>query len=839
MTGALTMWLNYLTVGYRALTKSKTYAFINIFGLALGLAACLMIFLYVRYELSYDQWIPNSENIYQLQTDYVPGVGGEDLNLQVTAYVAKAALKKDFPQVDKTVYITGGAPTVLHQGQAFNVDNGFMADGPMFDVLPFELVHGDPASALLNPGSVVLSEKQARRFLGAGNPLGQTLTLLVDGKQVDHRVTGVIKDLPKNSHFRMDMVVRFDPVSHFAQAPDFLTSWGNQAGWIYVTLKPGTDPKQVQSQMEAWERRNIPDEAGQPLSKQQDYKLVNVADVHLGAAQDAAITAGNDRTTIATFAIIAALVLAMACVNFTNLATARAGQRAREVALRKVLGAKRKQLVAQFLGESILVVALATIVALAAVELLLPTYSNFLDADLSLSFFGRGGLIIPIVMLVLVVGAAGGLYPALYLSRFQPAKILRANRSASEAAGSGSLRNALVVGQFAVSIGLIICTAIVYSQTAHVRESNPGYNRDGLIQVSGIGAPQIDAQIDALMQQVARIDGVTAVGRTGIGINTGNNSTTQIEIPGVEKTVELGSYIVDSNFFQTMGMVPVAGRLFDDARPADDSTRPYPRVPEVDRALAARGLNIVINELAAKRLGFEDPAGAIGKQVRGEIFDDQTDNYGRIPLTIIGVIPDARLRSAREAVQPTIFRSYTRAFNWMMVRYEDADPEAVMSAVEGVWKRIAPDVPFTAEFSEDIIAELYAAEEARARTFAAFAFLAIVIACLGLFGLAAFTTERRTKEIGLRKVFGATVRDIVRLLAWQFSKPVIIANIIAWPIAWWVMRDWLNTFDARIALTPTPFVLAGLIALAIAIGTIAGHAFRVARANPIHALRYE
>jgi putative ABC transport system permease protein len=830
------MWRNYLTVGVRVLAKSKSYAFINIFGLALGLAACLMISLYVRYELSYDKWIPNSENIYQLQTHYAPGVAGEHLRLQMSAIVAGPALKKDFPQVDKMVYLASGAPTVLHQGQGFDVDNSFMADGLLFDVLPFPLVRGDAATALRDPGSIVLSEKQAERFFGAENPVGRTLTLLIDGEKVDHRVTGVIKDLPKNTHMRMDMVVRFDPTSHFAEAPDFLTSFGNQAGWNYLTLKPGTDPKQIQSQMPAWERRNIPNEEGQPLSEQQDYKLTNIADIHLGIAQDTAITPGNDRTTIVTFAIIAGLVLAMACINFTNLATARASQRAREVALRKVLGARRKQLIAQFLGESVLVVALATIVALAAVELLLAPYANFLDADLSLEYLGDNGLLLPIATLVLLVGVAGGLYPALYLSRFQPAKILRANRSSSDAAGSGRLRNVLVVAQFAISIGLIVCTAVVYLQTAHVRESNPGFKRDGLIQVSGIGAPQVENQIDSLMQQVSRIEGVKAVARTGIGLNTGNNDTTQVAVPGREQTVELGSYIVDPNFFSTMGIVPVAGRLFDKERQADDSTRPYPRVPEVDRALVARGLNIVVNELGARRLGFADPEDAIGKRVSSELFDEE---HGLIPLTIIGVIPDARLRTAHEAVQPTIFRSYTRAHNWMMVRHEGADPIAVRDAIEGAWKRIAADVPFSARFSEDIIAELYAAEEARARTFAAFALLAVVISCLGLFGLASFTAERRTREIGLRKVFGATVRDIVRLLAWQFSKPVILANIIAWPVAWWVMRDWLNTFDERIALTPTPFVLAGLIALAIAVGTIAGHAFRVARANPIHALRYE
>ena len=833
------MWRNYLTVGFRALVKNRTHAFINIAGLALGLAACVLLLLYVRYELSYDRWIPNSENIYQLQTDYVPGAGGEDLNLQMAAYVAGPSLKKEFPQVDKLVYLAGGAPTVLHEGQGFNVDNGFMTDGALFDVLPFELVRGEPATALRNPKSVVLSQKQAERFFGAANPLGRTLTLLIGGKKVDHQVTGVMKDLPKNTHMRMDMVVRFDPTSYFADAPEFLTSFGNQGGWIYLTLKPGTDPREIQARIPAWERRNIPSEDGQSLADQQDYKLVKIADIHLGYAQDAAITPGNDPTTIVTFALIAALVLGMACINFTNLATARASQRAREVALRKVLGADRKQLVTQFLGESILVVALAAVLALAMVELLLPAFSAFLDADLSLSYFGADGLLLPIVGLVLLVGVVGGLYPAVFLSRFQPATILRSNKSSSEGGGTGRLRNILVVAQFAVSIGLIICTAIVFMQTSYVRESDPGFGRNGLLQVSGIGAAQLDGRIDALMEELRRIKGVKSVARTDIGINTGNNSTAQVEVPGRERTVELGSYIVDPNFFQTMAMEPVAGRVFDQQRAADDSTRPWPRVPEVDRALAARGLNIVVNELGARRLGFDDPAQAIGKQVRSGIFDDQNDNFGRIPLTIIGVVPDARLRTAREAVQPTMFRSYTRAHSWLMVRYADADPAAVRSRVEQVWKRFAPEVPFSARFSEDIIAQLYETEEARTQAFAAFALLAVIIACLGLYGLAAFTADRRTKEIGIRKVFGATVRDIVKLLGWQFSKPVILANIIAWPAAWWVMRDWLNGFDTRIALTPGPFVVAGLIAVGIAIGTVAAHAIRVARTNPIHALRYE
>jgi putative ABC transport system permease protein len=300
--------------------------------------------------------------------------------------------------------------------------------------------------------------------------------------------------------------------------------------------------------------------------------------------------------------------------------------------------------------------------------------------------------------------------------------------------------------------------------------------------------------------------------------------------------VTIGTYFIDPDFLKTMGVKTLAGRLFEEGRPMDDETTPFPEDPAAERALAARGVHIVVNELAAKRMGFASPQAALGKQVKVAFNPD----YGGIlPATIIGVVQDSRFRSIREPIDPIMFRFNRIGYNQVLVRYDTSEPKRVMADIERVWKRIASDAPFDAKFSEDIVAELYEAEDARAKTYAAFALLAVVVACLGLFGLAAFTAERRTKEIGIRKVLGARSRDIVRLLAWQFSKPVIIANLIAWPIAWWAMRDWLNDFDSRIALGPMPFILAGGIALAIALGTIGSHAFRVARANPIHALRYE
>ena len=834
------MLRNYLAVGLRALMHSRTYAFINIFGLATGLAACLLLLLYVRYERGYDAWQPNAANLYQLQTTYVPGADRPGFQTQMSAYVAGASLKQNFPEIARRVFLRASAPTVVRGGEAFNVEHARMVEGPFFEMFGIPLLHGDARTALGAVGNVVLSRSQALRIFGTENPVGQTLSLINDdGVTEDHRVTGVFADLPRNSHMRISMLVVFTSAS--LGETEFLTSYGWQNGWNYLELREGTPAVRVHAAMPAWERRAIPDEgpaeARSNFGDQQDYRLVNVRDVHLGAAQDGEMAPGNDARTIATFSIVALIILAMACVNFTNLATARASKRAREVALRKVLGASRQQLIVQFIGESTILAIVSMLAALALVELSLPSLSRFLDADLAISYLGAGGVLLPILGLVLLVGAVGGIYPALYLSRFRPAEVLKANKSSAEPAGSGRLRNALVVAQFAASIALIICTSVVYAQTLYAREADPGFERAGLIQISNLDADQLVDAREALVEEVRRIPGVTAAVRTGIGINTPNTITNGIHVPGRSEPVEISSYAIGAEFFETMGVDTVAGRTFDAARPGDDATIDPSRREESIRGLVARGVNIVVNELAARRLGFTDPRQAVGRQLRASIYDSET--YGLVPVTIIGVVEDSRFRTIRSAIEPIMFRQSRGSVGWMVVRYDNGDPVAVRDAIQRIWRRLAADVPFEAEYSEEIVAEIYDAETARAQTFAAFAMLAVIIAALGLFGLAAFTAERRTKEIGIRKVFGAGTGNIVHLLAWQFSKPVIVANLIAWPIAWWVMRDWLNTFDARIDLGPTPFLLAGLLALAIAVGTISGHAFRVARTNPIHALRYE
>jgi putative ABC transport system permease protein len=466
----------------------------------------------------------------------------------------------------------------------------------------------------------------------------------------------------------------------------------------------------------------------------------------------------------------------------------------------------------------------------------MPVFNDFLDADMTVRYLGTGGLLLPIVVLVVVVGAAGGLYPAFYLSRFQPAKVLKANKSSSDAEGTGRLRNILVVSQFAVSIGLIVCTGVIYAQTVYARTVDPGYKRDGLLQIQNVGADEIKPVMKTLKQEMSRIPGVRAVALTGIGVNPGNNSVASVYLPGNPKSVDLGTYAIEPDFIPTMDMKLLAGRNFSESIAMDDATTPFPVVPEAERAIVKRGINVVMTELAVQRLGFKTPAEAIGKQINSALTYPE---FGLVPTTIVGVVKDARFRSVRDPLQPIMYYYATTNHNALMIRFEGIEPKRIMSDVENAWKRVVPTVPFTADFVDDRVKRLYERDEARGQLFAAFAILAVVIGCLGLFGLAAFTAERRTKEIGIRKVLGARTRDIVRLLAWQFSKPVLVANLIAWPVAWWVMRDWLNNFDARITLGPTPFVLAGALALAIALGTIGGHAFRVARANPINALRYE
>jgi len=830
------VWQNYWTVALRTLARNKTYSAINIAGLAIGMAACVMILLYVRYEEGYDSWIPNVENTYELQTWYPHPQSGDPLFLQMSPWVTEAAIRKDFPEVQGAVYALGAQPVFVKDGQVASTEDYLISDGDFLKVVQLPILAG---STLRATQTAVITRTEAIRRFGTDQVVGRTLSLISKGVTSDFRIAGVLKDLPRNSSFKVNAILRMDFDSLFAGQKAMLDNWGSQMGWVWLKLRPGTDVNALQAAEPAWEKRNIPDELNGTVrfnaGDDQDWHFVNLRDVHLGKAQGGAMTPGNDRRTVATFAIIALLILGTAIVNFTNLATARASQRAREVALRKVVGATRRQLIMQFLAESICISALAMLLGLTFAELTLPWFAAFLNADLKLNYLGANGVLLPAIGLTLIVGIASGLYPAFFLSRFEPALVLKANRSVAETPGTGRMRTTLVVGQFAISIGLMICTAIIYGQTVYARTVDPGYKRDHILQVANMGRLQLVPKAEMIEQQMKRIPGVDAVGLTFVGVATKSYNPGGVIPPGGNHQVTLAEYPVSPGIFDAMGLRLLAGRWFDPDRPADDMTLDFPFQRSQEIELAKRGVNVVLNASAARKLGFPSAGDAVGKVLRSELFEPGT---GTAAINVIGVVADSHFNSVREPIDPIMFQGVSKGPPWMIIRYR-GDPAAIEAAVKQQWKQVSVDVPFEAKFSEDIVRELYSSEKTRAEIFAAFSLLAVIIACLGLFGLAAFTVERRTKEIGIRKVLGAGTADIVRLLVWQFSRPIIIANVIAWPVAWWLMRDWLNGFDQRIALTPVPFALAAAVAFAIAIGTVAGHALRAARVNPIHALRYE
>jgi len=829
------MWSNYITVGLRSLVRDRTYAFINVFGLAVGLAACLILLLYVRYEASYDAWLPDADRVFQVQSIPTSDSIGARIPQQGAHGVLAEALPPSFPEIEAAARLDDERLVFQVNGEARFLPT-MLTDANLFQILELPFLRGDPATALRGSESLVLSRSQAIALFGSIDVVGRTLTQIRRGERYERRVTGVFEDVPRNSNLDIQAAA---PISDEERQQ---CSWGCVNGYVFLKLRPGADAEAINARLAAWERRAIPPvTVGNQRTSEgdlYDWRLVNIRDVHLSGADGPETRPGTSPRTIATFAVVALLILAMAAINFINLATARASKRAREVALRKVLGARRKQLVAQFLGESLLISGIAMLIALTFAELTLPSFSAYLGAELDLRYAGAGGILLPVLGLWLAVGLIGGAYPAFYLSRYRPSEILKANQSTAEPRSGGRLRGVLVVGQFAVSIGLIVCTIVVYSQTAFAQRSDLGFEREGLIQVDNLNRAAVVPQVETLLREIRRIPGVETAAATTIAVASDTTLTTNVQLPGRTRPETIGFYSVSPDFFRTMKVRLADGRALSRRYANDYAFTPFEpaeAVAPAQRAMAARGINVMLNEAAVRRLGFASPAAALGGQIRVGLFGEEV---GLVPATIVGVAADSRFRSARAPVEPMIFYD-GGIYRQLVIRYRAADPDAVRRAVGEVWRRLAPDVPYEAEFGEDQLAQVYAGDAARGNAFAGFAILAVAIACLGLFGLAAFTAERRTREIGIRKVFGARTRDIVQLLAWQFARPVVIANLIAWPVAYWVMRDWLNTFDNRIALTPTPFLVAGLLALAVAIGTVAGHAIRVARTNPIVALRYE
>lgn len=830
------MLKNYLTVAVRNLIKTRLYTAINIFGLAVGLASCILILLYVRHETSYDEWFPDAERIYQVHTRFeIPG--RETFAAGEAPGPTMDAMLKDFSEIEAAARITDQRSVVTRGADVFT-EIVALADPTLFQVLDFPLVSGTKETALADVSSVLLSESMAQKYFGSASAIGQTLAITLPmGVKRDYRVVGVFKELPTNTHFDFHILVPLNPPD-FETWPWVLQSWTSINASLYVKLKEGANVEAITRALPEWERRTIPNitfgDQDFGVADLMTLGLMKLTDVHLHGKRSSADRPRGDVRAIAAFTAVAAMVLLIACINFTNLATARASQRAREVALRKVLGARRSQLVFQFLAESLLLSGLAFILAIAFVYAALPLYNSVLNRDLGLSFV-EGGLLLPMMAgLIVLVGLAAGLYPALVLSGFRPARILKANKSAA-AEGSGKLRAALVVVQFAISIGLVVCTTVIYTQTVYARNVDRGFDRTGILIVRALGAlrgEDYKSTRESIVAEAAKVPGVTAVTRSSdVPTDTGSSNNI-FEIPGRTSTTPLllSRRAVDYNTFDAYKIPVLAGRVFEEARGGDDYTG-------TDDDKVARGGNIILNEAALSKLGLGSPQEAISKEFRISVGD--VERARQATVTVIGVVGNVAYRSARDPIEPTYYERDEENLYNLSLRMDPAMGAVVNAAMEKLWRERAPHIPYRAEFMETRVKAQYAQEEAEAKMFAAFSALAIVIGSLGLYGLALFSAERRTKEIGIRKVLGAKVRDVVRLLVFDFSKPVIVANLIAWPVAWFLMRDWLNGFEQRIDLNPMIFGAAGVFALLVAWGTVGGHAFRAAQENPIRALRYE
>ena len=828
------MFRNYLVTALRNLVRHKLYSFINIAGLAVGLACVIFILLFIRDELSYDKWIPDTQNLYRVElTVYIPG--RDPLAMASIPFAMPAAMREEIPEVTGMTRFNPETMTLMVGDRQF-LEHVTAVDSDFFQVIKLPLLQGDPSRVFRDPQSLVLSESAARKYFGTTDVIGKIIATTANcesadtaclNRMVSLKVTGVMRDVPYNTQFDGDMFLPNNSIVD-RNSKRAKLSWHTENGSGYVRLAPGADPQAVIAKMAPILDRNVTGEltaSGKPLRGSQSYTvhLTRFTDVHLNSEHwRFNLKPPGSWATVYGVGIVGVLILFVACFNFMNLATARALLRAREIALRKTHGANRGQLIVQFLGEAVLMALLSLVLALALVEVLQPAFGRFLQHSVALHYVSDWALMLIILAVTIAAGLVGGSYPALVLSGFRPATVLRANNTGQ--AGSGRFRNALVVLQFAVSIGLGIAAAVVFTQISFARNIDLGFRKDNLLVVSGAGLLTIEGR-EGFVQQLRSNPDVLDVAMINILPFDSSQMTSSVQLTGHSELIELNERVIGTNAVQLLGMKLMAGRLLSDKRAQD-------QVDEGNREDVSRmndGHNVLIDQTAAARLGLT-PLQAVGKTI---IFQ------GKSHLNIVGVLADPKFGGAREPAKASIYLYDPKFAAAAMIRIRpDAIPQT-LSFIDRGWHGFAPTKAMQRHFLDDNFDKLYQADERQGQMFSIFVLVAIFIACLGLFGLAAFTVGRRTREIGIRKVFGARTRDLVWLLLWQFSIPVLVANVIAWPLAWYYLHDWLQGFAYRIALSPLYFLGAGGAALAIAWATVFVHALRVARANPIHALRYE
>jgi putative ABC transport system permease protein len=807
------MFRHYLVTAWRSASRDRLHSLINVTGLAVGLAASILIALFIRHELSYEDFLDGKDRVYRVSTVFEAPDRAPDWMSDAPDHI-RDALALDFPEMAALARLSGDT-VVLRHGAVEASERIFWADPGFLSVLGFKTIAGDAATALDAPDSVVLTRSMARKYFGTDTPLGSTL--LFRGKQ-PMRVTAVLEDLPSNTHLVTTIIASARaPESPLAIVEAQPPKPGNTtfSGFLYVRLQPGVSADALAPGLAGFMTRHFP-----PTGKGADGSLTLQLDpigrVHLMASPFDQTEAGSVPMLVAS-GVVGLLIIVVASINFINLMTARAARRALEVGLRKALGATRRQLILQFMGEALGFAAVAAIIALALVELALPGFDALLDRRIGFDYWRDPVLLLGVVALVLVVGAGAGVYPALVLSGFGPASVLKSARAI--ASGGGRLRQALVIVQFAVSIGLAVATFVIVWQTEFATGQSLRLDKDLVVLLRGP-----EACADNVRNPVAALPGVRGAvcSRSApLDFSTSDGATTLAD----GRSLDVNLVAVDFGFFEFYGLQPLAGRFFDRGHGEDTVTA------DPDGTMNA---SLVINEAAVKAYGFGSPAAALGQEITVPAL-----RAGAAPSHVIGVVPDFPIGSIRNAVQPSIFFVDPASWRLLAIRLDGHEMPATLAAIDRVWAQSVGDVPLRRMFLDSEIERRYRDITRQGRIFAGFSAVAILIGCLGLFGLSAFAAERRTKEIGIRKALGASTVDVTRLLIWQFVKPVLVANAIAWPLAWWFMRRWLDGFAYRIDLDPAPFLIAGAGALVIAIATTAFHAVQVARSRPVLALRYE
>jgi len=807
------MFKNYLKIAIRSLLKNKIYAAINMLGLTVGLACCVLILLHVQDEVSYDNFHPNKDQLYR--------VALERIYPDYTSFYAlipsgfSEVFARELPEVRNATRLIGFpnfTSIVEYNEKVFEENYVFFADSNFFEVFDYELLQGDSNNLLANPGTVILTESTAQKYFGRENPIGKTLQI----NDNDTEVVGVMQDIPENSHMKFDFLSSSTNLG-FLQQPNYISF----SSYTYLELSSGIDPAQVEAKIPALVEQYASGQIERDLgiSYQEyiaagngyDYFLQPVPDIHLHSNLQSEIQPNGNIVYVYIFISIAVLILIIACINFVNLATARSAERAREVGVRKVMGSGRSQLVRQFLTESVFISFCSMLLAVVLIQLILPSFNNLAQKELSLLLFGNGMIGPLLLVFSLLVGVLAGLYPAFYISSMKPVEVMK-GKFQSNSKGQW-LRNGLVVFQFAISIILISGTLVVHNQMDYIQNKRLGFDKENLLVIENLGSLE---QPEAFKQQMLNLADVNRVG--GAGALPGDVFFgIQFQKPGNPEVLTGKGMTVDDHFVETIGLTLSEGRSFSEDY--NDS------------------LNVILNQAAVSAFGIEDPVGA---QLTNS---NQVDNEQVTSIfTVIGVVEDFNFESLHTEITPLAILSTESAQgfeNFLTVRLNNTNFSKTIASAETIWESMAPDRPFSYTFLDSDLAQLYRSEQNSARIFAIFAVLAIIIACVGLFGLAAYTAYQRTKEIGVRKVLGASVYGIVLLLSRDFARLVGIAFLLAVPVAWLIMHNWLQNFAFRIDLGITTFIYAGLIALFIAMLTVSYQAVTAAMTNPVKSLRSE